>query len=86
MLLGQCSHPESHLSEEDFKNPPMENRPLAYWDWLNGYIDTATLVSEFEQMKEKGMQGAFIWDVGALTDPEKMVPAEPTFLGEESME
>jgi hypothetical protein len=88
LLLGcwQCTPQASDLSEEDFKNPPMEYRPLAYWDWLNGYIDTARLVYELEQMKEKGMQGAFIWDVGALIDPDKLVPAGPAFLGEESLE
>ncbi|WP_373496478.1 glycosyl hydrolase [Aquiflexum sp.] len=82
----QCSPTASNLSEENFKNPPMEYRPLAYWDWLNGYIDTARMVYELEQMKEKGMQGAFIWDVGAMIDPEKMVPAGPAFLGKESLE
>ncbi len=72
--------------EEGFRNPPMENRPLAFWDWLNGYVDTARLVYELEEMKDKGMQGAFIWDVGALLDPEKQIPAGPQFLGEESLE
>ena len=66
-------------------NPPIENRPLAFWDWLNGYVDTVSMVYELEEMKDKGMQGAFIWDVGALIDPES-IPAGPPFLGEESLE
>ncbi len=73
------------VSEKEFKDPSVENRPLAFWDWLNGYVDTARLVYELEQMKEKGMQGAFIWDVGALMDPEKMIPAGPRFLDETSL-
>src|SRR5690349_2427267 len=73
------------LSEESFKNPPLENRPLALWAWLNGYVDTTKMVYELEQMKDKGMRGAFIWDVGAISDPEKMVPAGPAFLESQSL-
>ncbi|HSF45749.1 MAG TPA: glycosyl hydrolase, partial [Chitinophagaceae bacterium] len=72
--------------EASFKNPPIENRPLALWAWLNGYVDTAQLVYELKEMKDKGMRGAFIWDVGAIADPEKLVPAGPAFLGPESLE
>jgi hypothetical protein len=85
-LLIQCSPPQNELSEEAFANPPVENRPLAFWDWHNGFVDTTRMVYELEQMKEKGMQGAFIWDVGALVDPDNMVPAGPPFLGDESLE
>ena len=71
--------------EENFKNPPVENRPLAFWDWLNGYVDTTKMVYELKEMKDKGMQGALIWDVGALMDQGKMIPAGPAFLGEKSL-
>jgi len=84
-LFLQCNQPETGISRENFMDPPVENRPLAYWDWLNGYIDTTRMVYELEQMKEKGMQGAFIWDVGAMIDPDKNFPAGPAFLGEESV-
>lgn len=70
--------------EENFVNPPVTSRPLAFWDWLNGYVDTAKMVYELEQMKAQGMQGAFIWDVGALSDPSKMIPGGPSFLGDTS--
>lgn len=91
-FLLSCQHSTqeynhaSDLSLEAFKNPSVENRPLAFWDWLNGYIDTTKLVYELEQMKEKGMQGAFIWDVGALVDPDKLIPAGPGYLGDQSLE
>ena len=89
-LLNQCEKPtpiteNNLLSEDSFKNPPIENRPLSLWAWLNGYVDTTKMVYELEQMKEKGMRGAFIWDVGAISDPEKMVPAGPAFLEDESL-
>jgi len=72
--------------EDGFKNPPIENRPLSLWAWLNGFVDTKKIIYELEEMKDKGMRGAFIWDVGAISDPEKMVPAGPAFLGPESLQ
>jgi hypothetical protein len=86
LLIVQCTQPETGISRENFMDPPVENRPLAYWDWFNGYIDTAKMVYEIEEMKDKGMQGAFIWDIGAMIDPDKTVPAGPAFLGDESLE
>lgn len=86
-LLVQCGSQSSIDSslEAGFRDPGIENRPLAFWDWLNGYVDTTQLVYELEEMKSKGMQGAFIWDVGSLLDPENIIPTGPTFLGEESL-
>ena len=74
--------------EKGFLNPALENRPLAFWDWLNGYVDTTKLVYELEEMKAKGMQGAFIWDIGEyLYKGEKPeIPVGPKFLGDESLE
>jgi hypothetical protein len=87
-LLAQCAAqmPPGGRLEEEFKNPPTEYRPLAFWAWLNGYVDKERMVYELEEMKRQGMRGALIWDVGALADPEKMIPAGPAFLGDESLE
>jgi hypothetical protein len=85
-LLSQCKQPENVLMEDSFVNPAIENRPLAFWPWLNGFVDTTKMVYELEQMKDNGMQGAFIWDVGALIDPGKVIPAGPAFLGPKSLE
>ena len=72
--------------EEGFINPVTENRPLALWPWLNGFVDTTKLVYELEEMKNKGLRGAIIWDIGALADPENMIPDGPAFLGSQSQE
>lgn len=88
LFIFTCSKKERPVNremEENFMNPPVENRPLAFWDWLNGYVDTTRMVYELKEMKDKGMQGALIWDVGALMDPEKMIPSGPAFLGKESL-
>ena len=84
-LLTQCKKAGNRQLEEGFANPTIENRPLAFWPWLNGYVDTAKLTYELKEMKDKGMQGAFIWDVGALSDPGKIIPAGPAFLGDKSL-
>jgi len=84
-LVIQCNQPETGVSVKDFVNPPTEYRPMALWPWLNGFVDTAKMVFELEEMKDKGMRGALIWDLGALVDPDKMIPAGPAFLGSESL-
>lgn len=86
---SSCTTPEIQstvgISEEEFYNPSKEYRPLALWTWLNGYVDTTQLVYELEEMKDKGMRGALIWDLGALVDPDKRIPAGPPMLGAESL-
>ena len=88
MMLTQCNteSPGDGKLEEGFKHPAEESRPLALWPWLNGYVDTVKLVYELEQMKDKGMRGALIWDVGSLMDPDQMIPVGPAMLGKQSLQ
>ena len=88
LLIPRCTteSPISGNLEGGFVNPSRENRPLALWPWSNGYVDTTKLVYELEQMKEKGMRGAVIWDIGSLMDPDKMIPEGPAMLGEQSLQ
>ena len=65
---------ETALSIQDFRNPPTEARPSALWTWLNGHVDLKQITRELEEMKAKGMRGAIIWDLGALSDPNKIIP------------
>ena len=69
-----------------FKNPPLEARPGAFWDWMNGDIDLARLTYELEEMKAKGMSGVEIWDIGVIRPlSEEPIPAGPAFLGPDSL-
>lgn len=72
------------LSPAAFANPPLNARPGAFWDWLNGSITKEQISRDLEEMKSGGMRGAEIWDVAAYADPDKRVPAGPAFLGPES--
>jgi hypothetical protein len=87
LVLTAAFYPQRQTDqlEAQFINPPVDTRPLAFWDWLNGYVDTGRMVNELNEMKRQGMQGAFVWDVGALSDPAKLIPAGPSFLGDTSL-
>jgi hypothetical protein len=72
-----------------FREPPQPARPAAYWLWLNGYVDHRQLTRELEDMKDKGIGLAQIFDIGTgnlsrLTDG-GAVPAGPEFMGPESL-
>jgi len=95
LALTSCQSPEQAgtskisaeaLTEENFLNPPLQARPAALWTWMNAYVDRDQLTFELEEMKDKGMRGAIIWDMGALIDPEKIIPAGPAYLGPESLQ
>lgn len=84
-LLSVVSPLHAELSQEAFRNPPIQARPSALWTWLNGYVDHKQITRELEEMKAKGMRGAIIWDLGSIIDPGKIIPAGPAFLGPESL-
>jgi len=95
LIFGACgpgasngSRPDpagAALSEKGFFNPPLSARPSVLWAWLNGFVDRDQLTRELEELKAKGLGGAIIWDVGSLSDPGKIIPAGPAFLGPESV-
>src|ERR1017187_1153980 len=41
-----------------FQAPPNSAKPMAYWWWLNGHTDSATITSYLEAMQRKGYSGA----------------------------
>ena len=66
MLFSQCQTTTTGILADNFTDPSTENRPLALWTWMNGYVDTSKMVFELNEMKDKGMRGALIWDIGSL--------------------
>jgi hypothetical protein len=69
----------------DFARPPMASRPGAYWCWLNGDVTNASITHDLEEMKDKGMGSAEIWDVAATYNPNGSYGIGPQFLGDESV-
>jgi hypothetical protein len=98
ILISGCSNPlEKKIGTEEnlvnieklsgeFENPPVSSRPGAYWCWLNGDVTKASITKDLEEMKNKGMGRAEIWDVALRDDPEGIFGIGPKFLGDESVE
>lgn len=72
--------------EQSFRNPPVSARPKALWPWVNGNVSLSQITYELEEAKRKGMGGFDIWDIGVLVDPNKVIPAGPAFLSDESLQ
>lgn len=73
------------LSDE-FIDPPMSSRPGAFWAWLNGDVTKESITNDLEEMKDKGMARAEIWDVEARNNTDGVFGIGPKFLGDESVE
>lgn len=94
ILLSSCQQTEqktinnSEINQlrEGFITPPLEARPRALWDWVDGNFSLDEITHEMEEAKAKGMGGFDIWDVRSVTDAEKIVPAGPAFMSDESLE
>jgi len=79
-ILAFCLLPATGRPADPWESPPMEARVRAYWWWLNGNIDEATITRDLEQMKEKGFGGAVIFDAdGSSQGGHEQVPAGPDF-------
>ncbi|MFW6162575.1 MAG: glycosyl hydrolase, partial [Planctomycetota bacterium] len=68
---------------ESFRDPPPEARLRCYWWWLNSHVTAEAITRDLEEMKDKGLGGAMIFDAGGATHRgNKPVPAGPTFLSD----
>jgi len=70
--------------KEGFINPPQKARPKVYWWWLNGWTDTARIREEIRAMKEKGISGFDIFEIGT-GGSNPLTMAGPAFLSDESL-
>jgi hypothetical protein len=87
LATAGCGFDQDHgILEDGFRIPPAEARPDAFWPWLNGHVDRDRITEEMEQFKAAGFSRLQVWDVLALADPEKIVPAGPTFLSDPWLE
>lgn len=68
-----------------FRNPPENARPRTYWWCLNGNIDTVRAKEELLAMKNAGISGFDIFEIG-VPKSDTMIPAGPAFMSNESLE
>ncbi|MFC5411130.1 glycosyl hydrolase [Larkinella bovis] len=92
VLLFSCrsSEPETvsyATLKAGFKNPPLTVRPKVYWWWLNGYVDTLRLKQELLAIKNAGLGGVDLFEIGLppASDPNGIIPAGPAFMSDESL-
>ena len=68
---------------QGFKTPPVEARPRALWDWVDGNFSLDEITHEMEEAVAKGMGGFDIWDVRSVVDEKNIVPEGPAFMSDE---
>lgn len=69
--------------EDGFRTPPPAARPHTYWLWLNGHVHLPTAIDELKAMKEAGLGGVLLFEMGARGDPETIPTPGPAFLSPE---
>lgn len=85
ILLPSFAQQEIYDSfAEGFRNPPIGVRPKAYWWCLNGNIDTVRAKQEFRAMKDAGISGFDMFEIGVPAS-DTMIPVGPAFLSDESL-
>ena len=87
ILFIDCKKSSSNDYEElkeGFLNPTGLARPKVYWWCLNGFIDTIKAKEEFRAMKEAGIGGFDLFEIG-VPKGDTMIPAGPAFLSDESL-
>lgn len=69
----------------DFNNPPLNARPKVYWWWLNGNTDNERIKEEIAAMKNAGISGFDIFEIGVPAS-NTMIKPGPAFLSDESLQ
>ncbi len=68
-----------------FLNPSANAKPKVYWWCLNGNIDTVRAKQELLAMKEAGIGGFDLFEIG-VPKQDVMMPGGPAFLSDESLQ
>jgi|TARA_B110000908_G_scaffold67775_1_gene81881 hypothetical protein len=69
----------------EFLNPSESAKPKVYWWCLNGKIDTIRAKQELLAMKEAGIGGFDLFEIGVPKE-DTMIPGGPAFLSDESLQ
>ncbi len=70
LLLTSCltnsnfGDSENTSLQQNFKNPPHEVRPQAWWWWLKTPTNKEAITRDLEEMKAKGLSGCMVLDGG----------------------
>ncbi len=78
-LFTSASAAEPTL-EAGFRAPPPAARPHTYWLWLNGHVHLPTAFDELKAMRDAGLGGVLLFEMGARGDKATTPPPGPAFL------
>lgn len=67
---------------DGFRTPPHEALPHTYWLWLNGSMHEPTAKAELKAMREAGIGGVLLFEMGARGDKANAPVPGPAFLSE----
>lgn len=84
-LLITCALAGTDSLRDMFLHPPEEAKPRGYWVWSHGNFDYATIRSELEEFKAKGLGGVDIFDLG-ISNRGDVIPPGPGFLSVEQVD
>ncbi len=79
---AKTGHADALASE--FQTPPDSAKPLAYWWWLNGNTDKATISGDLEAMRREGYGGAILMDANGSDQGGNIDVAEGPMFGSPS--
>ncbi len=71
--------------DDGFLRPPAQARPHVYYLWLNGYVNHDYMDRELQQLRDAGIGGLCVFDMGARGAEHGRPPAGPAFLSDESV-
>lgn len=55
-----------HSLASCFQDPPQKYGTSAWWTWMNGNVSKEGIAQELQAMKDRGFQGASIYDMGGF--------------------
>jgi len=89
LVFYSCKNDQSQETLESLKqgfaNPPLDARPRALWDWVDGNFDLSEITNEMEEAKRMGLGGFDIWDVWSVVDEEDKITPGPAFMSDSSL-
>lgn len=68
-----------------FNEPPQSAKPKVYWWILNGNLDTIRAKQELRAMKEAGIGGFDLFEIG-VPPQDTMIPGGPAFMSDQSVQ
>ena len=77
LLLGGCAGEPSGFDLSGFPDPPESSKIYTWWHWMDKAISREGITRDLEAMKEQGITGATILNIGLFDGRDFGVPQVP---------